>query len=62
MVVISADATIGQIQRLLAVGASAYLTKPFKVRELLQTITESLDQSTTHTEPLLPDHNTGATA
>jgi signal transduction histidine kinase len=35
VVIISADATQGQVQRLLAAGAIAYLTKPFDVRELL---------------------------
>jgi CheY-like chemotaxis protein len=31
---VSADATAGQIRRLLAEGASAYLTKPLDVAEL----------------------------
>ncbi len=34
-VVVSADASPGQIQRLLEIGASAYLTKPFDIEELL---------------------------
>ncbi|MEY2478233.1 MAG: hypothetical protein QOG87_3548 [Actinomycetota bacterium] len=34
VVVVSADATSGQIKRLLAEGASAYLTKPLDVSEL----------------------------
>jgi signal transduction histidine kinase/ActR/RegA family two-component response regulator len=33
--IVSADATPGRVQRLLASGAIAYLTKPFDVRELL---------------------------
>ena len=33
--ILSADATAGQIERLLAEGAAAYLTKPLDVRELL---------------------------
>jgi signal transduction histidine kinase/CheY-like chemotaxis protein len=40
VVVVSADATPGQVERLLAAGATAYLTKPFNVRELL-TIVQS---------------------
>jgi len=42
VVVISADATQGQVQRLLAAGAVAYLTKPLNVRELLALIDEAL--------------------
>jgi PAS domain S-box-containing protein len=34
-VVVSADASPGQIQRLLEMGASGYLTKPFDIEELL---------------------------
>jgi PAS domain S-box-containing protein len=39
---VSADATPGQIQRLLALGANGYLTKPLNVREFLQVINETL--------------------
>jgi CheY-like chemotaxis protein len=42
VVVISADATTGQIERLLASGARAYLTKPFDVKHFLQVIDELL--------------------
>jgi CheY-like chemotaxis protein len=35
IVALSADATPGQIKRLLAAGADRYLTKPFDVAELL---------------------------
>jgi signal transduction histidine kinase/ActR/RegA family two-component response regulator len=35
VVIVSADATPGQIQRLLAAGATSYITKPIDVRELL---------------------------
>jgi PAS domain S-box-containing protein len=35
VIIVSADATVGQAQRLLAAGAAAYLTKPFDVAELL---------------------------
>ncbi len=34
-VIVSADASPGQVRRLLAMGATAYLTKPFDVQELL---------------------------
>lgn len=35
VVVVSADATPGQVERLQAAGAEAYLTKPFEVTQLL---------------------------
>ena len=35
MVILSADATAGQITRLLSQGARAYLTKPVDVGEIL---------------------------
>ena len=40
VVVISADATPGQINRLCAAGASGYLTKPFNVAGLLELLDE----------------------
>ena len=40
VVVVSADATPGQIQRLLAEGARSYLTKPLDVRELRELLAE----------------------
>jgi CheY-like chemotaxis protein len=40
VVILSADATPGQIQRLLHAGASAYLTKPLDVRELRKVVAE----------------------
>ena len=45
VIIVSADATPGQIQRLQAAGASAYLTKPFNVRDLLRLIDELLPAS-----------------
>ncbi|HTD45998.1 MAG TPA: ATP-binding protein [bacterium] len=41
VVVISADATPGQIRRLLAAGAQAYLTKPLNVKKLLALLERS---------------------
>lgn len=38
VVIASADATRGEIQRLLAAGAAAYITKPIDLPELLRTI------------------------
>jgi signal transduction histidine kinase/ActR/RegA family two-component response regulator len=38
VVVVSADASHGQIQRLLQAGATAYLTKPLDVRRLAETV------------------------
>jgi PAS domain S-box-containing protein len=43
VVIVSADATPGQVQRLLNAGAAAYLTKPIDVRELLRLIDEALE-------------------
>ncbi len=42
VVVLSADATERQIERLLADGATAYITKPIDVTEFLRTIDELL--------------------
>jgi CheY-like chemotaxis protein len=39
---ISADATPGQIKRLLAAGATDYLTKPLDVRRFLEVVATSL--------------------
>ena len=44
VVVISADAMQGQVDRLLAAGARAYLTKPLDVRRFLEVLDETLDQ------------------
>jgi CheY-like chemotaxis protein len=41
VVIISADASPRQVQRLLATGAQAYLTKPIDVRQLLRHIDEA---------------------
>jgi CheY-like chemotaxis protein len=38
VVVVSADATPGQVERLRAAGADAFLTKPIDVPAFLQTI------------------------
>jgi len=45
VIVLTADATQGQITRLLQAGAQDYLTKPLDVRRLLQLIDEHLSQS-----------------
>jgi PAS domain S-box-containing protein len=42
VVVVSADATAGQIQRLLAAGASQYLTKPLDVAQFLEVVDQLL--------------------
>jgi PAS domain S-box-containing protein len=42
VVIVSADATPGQVSRLLAAGATAYLTKPIDVRELRSVLDEAL--------------------
>jgi CheY-like chemotaxis protein len=43
VVVLSADASPGQIQRLLDAGAHSYLTKPIVVRQLLDTLDSVLE-------------------
>jgi len=42
VVVVSADATVGQIEKLKQLGAHAYLTKPIDVRQLLETVDSTL--------------------
>ena len=42
--IVSADAMPRQVQRLLAAGATAYLTKPIDVRELLELVDRSIEQ------------------
>lgn len=42
IVVLSADATHSQIERMLAAGANAYLTKPIDVKEFLNVVGEML--------------------
>jgi len=45
VVVISAEASPGHVQRLLAAGASGYLTKPIDVREFLRLLDETLTRA-----------------
>jgi CheY-like chemotaxis protein len=52
VIMLSADATSGQIERLLAAGADAYLTKPIDVHELIETLTEKLGPSGLSTNPM----------
>ncbi len=42
VVILTADATAGQVQRLLSAGAAAYLTKPLDVSKLLSVVDEML--------------------
>jgi CheY-like chemotaxis protein len=44
VVVISADATPGQIQRLLGLGAVSYLTKPLQVKQFVELVDNLLGQ------------------
>jgi CheY-like chemotaxis protein len=41
--IVSADATAGQIERLLAEGATGYLTKPLDLQELLSVFNSAVD-------------------
>jgi CheY-like chemotaxis protein len=45
VLILSADATAGQVDRLLARGARAYMTKPFDVRAFLALVDEHLSGS-----------------
>jgi DNA-binding response OmpR family regulator len=40
--ILTADATLAQRQRLLAMGADAYLTKPLDIREVLAVVDQVL--------------------
>jgi len=42
--IVSADATAGQVQRLIAAGAVAYLTKPIDVKGLLEVLDRALER------------------
>jgi DNA-binding response OmpR family regulator len=44
-VILSADATPGQVKRLLEQGAREYLTKPLDVRQVLAVVDEALASS-----------------
>ncbi len=46
MVILSADATPGQVERLLAAGAEAYLTKPLDIRQLLALVDQHVSGKT----------------
>jgi len=43
VLIVSANATKGQAEKLLAAGAHAYLSKPFNIKELLHTIDTTLE-------------------
>ncbi len=58
VVILSADATENQIERLLAQGAHAYLTKPIDVRQLLGLVDELVAKPAA--EPLVGRHATRA--
>jgi CheY-like chemotaxis protein len=53
VVVISADATPGTIDRMLGAGASAYLTKPLDIPNLLEVVDKAIAAVTPHNEPCL---------
>jgi CheY-like chemotaxis protein len=44
VVMVSADATPGQVERLLEAGADAYLTKPLDVKEFLRVVDQALGE------------------
>jgi CheY-like chemotaxis protein len=50
-IVISADATRGQIQRLKQAGASAYLTKPLDINEFVEALDQNTNQKYQSTQP-----------
>ena len=45
IVILSADATASQLQRLMTAGADAYLTKPLNVEAFLQTVSSLIEES-----------------
>jgi PAS domain S-box-containing protein len=47
VIVVSADAMASQVEAALAAGASAYLTKPVSVSELLRVVDQRLDEADT---------------
>ena len=47
MIVLSADATPRQIERLLAAGVQGYLTKPIQVRQFLDTLDNAFGETRT---------------
>jgi signal transduction histidine kinase/CheY-like chemotaxis protein len=51
--IVSADAMPRQVQRLLAGGATAYLTKPIDVREMLALVDKALDIYRHRSEPVV---------
>jgi CheY-like chemotaxis protein len=51
VVMLSADATQHRIQRLLAAGATAYLTKPIDIRDLLRVLEEVLHAPASSSRP-----------
>lgn len=54
VIVLSADATPGQVKRLLASGAEAYLTKPLNIQEVLAVLDRTL-RTTARTPPSGPE-------
>jgi CheY-like chemotaxis protein len=44
VIVVSADATSGQVERLTSLGAEAYLTKPLNVKHFVRLIDELLGE------------------
>jgi CheY-like chemotaxis protein len=44
VIVVSADATVGQVERLTSLGAEAYLTKPLNVKHFVRLIEELLGE------------------
>jgi CheY-like chemotaxis protein len=47
VIIVTADATPGQTERLVSEGAAAYVTKPFDVAALLRVIDGALEDSET---------------
>lgn len=56
VVVLSADATPSQIERLLSGGARNYLTKPFRINNFLAVVDEVLEQHSESAAPSRVDH------
>jgi CheY-like chemotaxis protein len=54
--IVSADATPGQIERLLAAGAQSYLTKPLDIKNLLAFV----DETSAQVKAARTDRDTGS--
>jgi CheY-like chemotaxis protein len=60
VVIVSADATYGQIDRLMTAGASDYLTKPIDINKFLRIVQEMPKRANVHGNEMLIERGDGA--